>query len=231
MIADDPNVKMVEGLIQYLEGITDEFVLIGGCATGLLLTNSNLGQVRPTTDVDLVTCLATRYEYEQMAQRLRERGFMEDAESGVICRWKVGPYIIDVIPTETNVFGFGNAWHKEAYETSVDVTLPSGKSMKLITSPFFLATKIEAFHDRGNNDFLASHDIEDIVTVLNGRESTAQEVQESSEQLQAYLRDEFEAFLLNQTFLDSLAGHLRPDRTSQGRLTLVLNQIRTIAQF
>jgi hypothetical protein len=33
----------------------------------------------------------------------------------------------------------------------------------------FVATKFEAFHGRGNNDHLASHDLEDIITVVDGR--------------------------------------------------------------
>lgn len=33
----------------------------------------------------------------------------------------------------------------------------------------FIATKLEAFADRGGGDFLASHDLEDITTVTDGR--------------------------------------------------------------
>jgi hypothetical protein len=38
--------------------------------------------------------------------------------------------------------------------------------IKLITAPAFLGTKFEAYSDRGAGDMLASHDLEDIINVL-----------------------------------------------------------------
>ncbi|MCG7927233.1 MAG: hypothetical protein JAY67_17055 [Candidatus Thiodiazotropha taylori] len=231
MIPDDPNAQMVEGLIKYLSGITDEFVLIGGCATGLLITEPTTTKVRPTIDVDLVASLATRMEYEQIADKLRERGFVEDSTSDVICRWKIGSFLVDIIPTEENVFGFGNAWYKEAYNTASKEKLPSGEIIRLISSPYFLATKIIAFHNRGNGDYSASHDIEDIITVLNGRKEIVDEVQTSTEELQEFLREEFEALLLEPAFTDAVSWHLLPDDISQARLPEIFQKFRVIAQL
>lgn len=231
MIPDDPNVQMVEGLVKHLSGITDDFVLIGGCATGLLITEPMTTKVRPTTDVDLIASLATRSEYEQIADKLRERGFVEDATSDVICRWKIGPFLIDVIPTEENVFGFGNVWYREAYDTASKIELPSGVQIRLIASPYFVATKIIAFHNRGNGDFGASHDIEDIITVLNGRKELEDEVQVSTRGLQEFLRDEIEAFLLDPSFTEAISWHLLPDEISQAKLPDIFQKLRTIAQL
>lgn len=36
-------------------------------------------------------------------------------------------------------------------------------------APYFCATKLEAFGGRGKNDYLASHDLEDLITVVDGR--------------------------------------------------------------
>ncbi len=231
MIPDDPNVQMVEGLVEHLYGITDEFVLIGGCATGLLVTEPMTTKVRPTTDVDLVASLATRSEYEQIAIKLRERGFVEDTTSDVICRWRIGPFLIDVIPTEEKVFGFGNMWYKKAYETAGEIELPSGVQIRLIASPYFVATKIIAFHNRGNGDFGASHDMEDIITVLNGRKELVSEVQDSTGKLQDFLRDEIEAFLLDSSFTEAVSYHLLPDDISQAKLPEIFHRLRTIAQL
>lgn len=231
MIPDDPNVQMVEGLLTHLSGITNDFVLIGGCATGLLITDITTTKVRPTIDVDLVASLATRSEYDQIAKKLRERGFVEDATSDVICRWKIGSYLIDIIPTDKKVFGFGNAWYKEAYNTAIEVELPSGNIIRLIAAPYFLATKVIAFHNRGNGDFGASHDIEDIITVLNGRKEIVDEVQASTKQLQEFLRDEFESLLLNSAFNESVSWHLLPDTISQAKLPDIFIKLRVIAQL
>ena len=173
----------------------------------------------------------TREQYEQIAVKLRERGFVEDINSDVICRWRIAPFLIDVIPTEKKVFGFGNIWYKEAYNTASEIELPSGVSIRLIASPYFIATKVIAFHNRGNGDFGASHDIEDIITVLNGRKELVDEVRSSSEKLQEFLRDEFEAFLLDPTFTDAVSWHLLPDEISQAKLPEIFKRLRVIAQL
>ena len=49
----------------------------------------------------------------------------------------------------------------------------------MITAPYFLATKFEAFHGRGNSDYRMSHDLEDIVTVIDGRPELASEVEKT----------------------------------------------------
>jgi hypothetical protein len=38
----------------------------------------------------------------------------------------------------------------------------------LITAPFFLGTKMEAFYDRGENDYHMSHDLEDFIALWRG---------------------------------------------------------------
>lgn len=54
-----------------------------------------------------------------------------------------------------------------------------------------LATKIEAFKTRGNNDFLRSHDFEDIITIIAGRIEIADEILLAEEKLKAHLKQFF----------------------------------------
>jgi hypothetical protein len=51
----------------------------------------------------------------------------------------------------------------------VSVELPSGAGVRSVSAPYFLATKLEAFDGRGSGDYLTSHDIEDLVAVIDGR--------------------------------------------------------------
>ena len=67
------------------------------------------------------------------------------------------------------------------------MTLPGGRSIHVITAPFFLATKMEAFRGRGKMDFQASHDLEDFVAVLEGRETVVQEIAGSPQDVRDYL--------------------------------------------
>lgn len=48
--------------------------------------------------------------------------------------------------------------------------------VRMITAPYFIACKLAAFAGRGNGDYLMSHDMEDIVAVMDGRPELVSEV-------------------------------------------------------
>ena len=84
------------------------------------------------------------------------------------------------MPTVKNILGFANQWYPLAITTAQPVTLPSGQTIKLIAAPVFIATKLEAFKDRGKDasgqpDLLGSHDLEDIITVSDRRPELIEE--------------------------------------------------------
>jgi hypothetical protein len=86
-VTQDPNLSKIELIAGALGPLRDQLVFVGGCAVGLLITDTAAAPVRVT----------------------------------------------------------------------------------LITAPAFLATKFEAYSDRGGDDMLASHDLEDIINILDGR--------------------------------------------------------------
>lgn len=87
--------------------------------------------------------------------------------------------LLDVMPTNPEILGFGNEWYEQARQNSVVVSLPSGTSIHVVTSPYFLATKLAAFDGRGDNDYVLSHDIEDVVAIIDGRPEVVDEVRAS----------------------------------------------------
>ena len=62
--------------------LTDRMVFLGGCATGLLLTDPAAPEVRPTRDVDVITEVGSLAEYYRLADALRVAGFVEDQGLG-----------------------------------------------------------------------------------------------------------------------------------------------------
>jgi hypothetical protein len=86
------------------------------------------------------------------------------------------------------------------------VTLPGGQAIWVITAPFFLGTKMEAFRGRGKMDFSASHDLEDFVAVIEGRDTLLHEVAESPRELRQYLSEAAKVLLAESRFLDVLPG-------------------------
>ena len=185
----------------------DSLVFVGGCATGLLVTSVRAQPIRMTKDVDVVTQAATAQEYHAMEGSLRKLGFANDMTAGApICRWIYRGMQLDLMPSSMGVLGFHNRWYPYAIESAQPVALPSGLSIRLISAPVFVATKLEAFKGRGDGDYLLSHDLEDITTVVDGRASLLEEIVASPASLRRYLAGEVHALLATNAFLDALPG-------------------------
>ena len=166
----------------------------------------------------------------RLSDQLRQLGFIADVSEGApIFRWKTDDVILDVMLTDPKILGFGNQWFAPAFEASVWNVLPSGKQIRLLPAPYFLATKFEAFACRGKKDNLMSRNIEDIVTVIDGRPEIVSEIKQASEALKAYLVTCCSELLKNRDFLDALPGHLLPDAASQARSVVVINRLKDIS--
>jgi hypothetical protein len=226
----DPNLAMLETATETLGDLCDSLVFIGGCATGLLLTASRAHSIRATKDIDVVTKVATIRGYHTVEKQLAQRGFQHDTSPDApICRWVGAGVTLDLMPSEPGILNFHNRWYPLAVNSAEKADLPSGRSINLIAGPVFIATKLEAFKGRGNGDFLASHDMEDIVTVVDGRDSLLDEATHSPTELRKYLSAEISALTNSDDFLDSLAGHLPADAGSQSRLPVLIERLRSLA--
>lgn len=226
MNPNDPNVALVEIAAAALDPLLDRVVFIGGSTAGLMITDNTRPAVRATQDVDLIVEIGSKAEYYKLSQQLRAAGFREHPE--VVCRWRLGELKIDVMPTEKEILGFSNRWYPAAMRDARSVALPSGREIRLISPPLFLATKIEAFYDRGAGDFGASHDIEDIVNLIDGRPEIVDEVKSAESEVLSYLREEFDDLLASR-FVDVIPWHLGPQPEDQLRTETVIQRVRAIA--
>lgn len=225
------NLKMVLYVARKLGSLLEKFVFLGGSATGLLISDPAAPDVRMTQDVDVIVEAATWLEYHQLEQELIQRGFAQDTSEGApICRWLIDGFIVDVMPVTEEILGFSNIWYGPALRYSELREVAPELTIRLVTAPYFLATKIEAFRGRGNGDYLASHDLEDIITLIDGRKELLGEIRTTPTDLRVFLADTFRDLLANSEFIESISGHLLPDKASQGRLTLVMQRITQIAE-
>jgi len=231
MNTTDPNLPLLESVVKALGPLCQQFVFVGGCVTGLLITETAAPPVRVTKDVDAIVEILSLTEYHALERQLESGGFRHDrSPDAPICRWIVGSALLDVMPTDESVLGFGNRWYAEAIHTAVQVSLPSGRKIRLISPPTFLGTKLEAFYGRGAGDFLASHDLEDIITVVDGRPELSKEIREAPLQLREYLVAQLRALLQDDNFLEALPAHLPGDAASQARLPVLIRRLRALAQ-
>ena len=135
------------------------------------------------------------------------------------------------MPTESSILGFSNRWYPLAVETALTLVLPSGITIRLISAPAFMATKFVAFADRGNNDFLASHDLEDIINLIDGRPELVDEVAQSLTELRSYLAAQCGTLLDTQAFHDGLQGLIVPDALHGAQVAKVTQRLTHLANF
>jgi len=183
------------------EELLDQVAFVGGCTTGLLLTDEyTLEQVRYTDDVDLIVHVVSHVEWAKLQEILREKGFAEDAsESAVICRMVLGELKVDFMP-DSGVLGFSNPWYPEALKTAEYYSLADGINIRLVRPEYFVATKLQAYQGRGKNDPMGSHDIEDILNLFSGRASLIKELAQADLKLREYVAEQISQLLDNRDF-------------------------------
>lgn len=222
----DPNLPLLEDAARKLAHFLEEIVFVGGVTLGLLITDEAAAPIRGTNDVDVIAEIITYADYIAFSERLREANFTEDSgEKAITCRWYNGSLILDVMAIEEAALGFTNRWYASAIKYASPLTLPSGLTIRVITAPFFLGTKMEAFRTRGKMDFQASHDLEDFVAVIEGRDSLLEELRIAPPELRAYLADAARSLLAERRFMDVLPGFVLESE----RVPLIEKRLASIA--
>ena len=215
------------GLLRPMLG---DLVFVGGAVTSLLVTDDGAGAPRTTLDVDAIAEITSHAEYAVFGERLRVLGFSEDTREGSpLCRWIYAESILDVMPLDESILGFSNRWYRAAMSAAIVHRLTDDLEVRVVTAPYFLATKLEAFKGRGRSDFFASHDLEDLVFVVDARPTIVEEVRAETQSLREYLQIEIARLVAMQEFVDALPGYLLRDAASQARIGVVLQRLKGLA--
>ena len=173
----NPNLDLLLAIARALGPLRERVVFVGGCATGLLVTNQAVTDIRSTEDVDAIIEIASLVAYHALRPELTKLGFVQTIQDNTPpFRWLWQRMQLDLVPLDEKVLGFANAWYRTGFANAVVSHPAPDVSLKHLSAPYFLATKFEAFKDRGRNDVYASHDLEDIITIVDGRAELADEI-------------------------------------------------------
>lgn len=214
MRLDDPNLPQLRIIATALGELREQLVFVGGSVTGLLITDPLATGIRATKDVDTIAD-ADRVAFRQMESRVAKSGFDRDFDGGVTCRWihRESGLLLDLMPVAPEVLGFSNRWYPYTVATADTVNLGDGLSIRVANAVGFVATKLEAFTDRGSGDIPASHDLEDLLAVVDGRVELAEELSRAPESLRRALAEAFAALLDHPDFRNVLPGLIsEPER-------------------
>lgn len=221
----NPNMALLVGMAQAMGPLCDQVVFVGGCATGLLLDDAGLMDVRSTVDVDAIVEVASLAGYHRLTEQLMQRGFEQTlADNTPPFRWYWNRMQLDLVPLDEKVLGFANPWYRVGFEAALVTDVAFGLMLRHLSAPHFLATKFEAFKDRGQNDVYLSHDLEDIMTVVEGRSTVATEVGAAAADVRRHVGHSVAALLALPAFHNALPGLLSYPEREEG-VKARLNQI------
>jgi predicted nucleotidyltransferase len=219
------NVTRIKVVYDALQELAGEVVFVGGAVVSLYADRPAIG-VRPTDDVDIVVELMSYSGFAAVEEKLRKKGFAHDKESRIICRYKINGVIVDIMPTGEGILGFSNKWYADAFANSFEFLLDDQYRIRLFQPAWFIASKLEAFNDRGGNDGRMSSDFEDIVFILNNRNDIWQEMRSAPEPVKKYLKEQFNSLLANQYIYEWIGTHL--EFSEQRRVNLIIGGLNQL---
>jgi len=142
----------------------ENFVFVGSCVLGLYMRPSG-APFRPTIDADVISTVAPWTVQEKQLADLCERGILVPDEK-LLCRYHIqGKGVaVDVLSPEGRNVGGITEWFLKAAAHAKTFTLDDEVRVRAVAPPYFLATKLEAWCDRGE-DVRSDKDAEDIVAL------------------------------------------------------------------
>jgi hypothetical protein len=215
----------------HLDAAGLNYAFTGGSVVNLLLDAPDLSPARPTKDVDVIVELVSGRRYSDVEEVLRKGGFNhDDSEGAPICRWRLGLLVVDIMPTDGGLIGLNTKWFREALETAKIVEY-AHERLRVVSPIGLLVTKYLTFTERGEGDYYASHDLEDFLTVVDGRSHIVEEIGQARSDLRAYLVLACRALSAEGEFIEALPGYLPPDSASQARLPILLRKLEGICSL
>ena len=130
------------------------------------------------------------------------------------------------MPTDDDTKGFKNYWYEEGFKNAINYKINEEITIKILSAPYFIATKLEAFKGRGNSDGRTSHDFEDIIFVLENRKSIWDELNHADHKLKEYLTLEFRTLFKNKNLFEWIDCHV--ESGSPPASILIMDEIQKL---
>jgi predicted nucleotidyltransferase len=202
----------VERVAAKIAPIADEVVFIGAAVAEFYVTRPVSETVRATEDTDVLTGIRTYTEYhERLGPSLRRLGFRQESGDPAY-RWRDDDDVLDVLTAE-DVHGFTNRWYSSGWRAAVEYELGSDLAIRILPPVHYLATKIEAHLDRGEDDPYGSPDFEDIVYVLANRPEIFAEIRDEPGGIGDWVADRLRQLFPAASAAEYLTANLRTGST------------------
>jgi hypothetical protein len=219
------NIGVVEEVAIALQELKDQMVFVGGAVVSLYADDPVADEIRPTSDIDMTIKLLNFSSWTQMQNRLAKLKIYPDPFGHSMCSYKYKDIPLDIIPADDSHIGQSNRWYKYGFEDVWKVQVNT-MEIQILPSPCYLASKFDAYNDRGG-DYRTSHDFEDIIYVIDNRLNICEEIAQAHKDVLDYLKTEFSK-VVNDDFLeDILLAHIHPLLLEE-RALIIRNKLNSI---
>lgn len=202
------NIAVVAEVAKALKNIKKEMVFVGGAVVSLYTDDPAADEIRPTQDVDMTLNIFNLSHWEQVQAQLLELGFHPDPFGHAICSYKYNDIPVDIMAAEDGPLGPANRWYKIGFE-NLWTAKAKEQEIYILSAPCYLATKFEAFNDRGT-DYRSSHDMEDIINILDNRMNIVEEIAKDDKRIENFIKEQLQNIINNGLMQEVLMAHIHP---------------------
>jgi hypothetical protein len=226
------NLEAIIDVAKAVESVGHNFVFTGACVLPFLVAKEFCPGLRTTQDVDVIVQVISRTQMAEVEEKLRSVGFQNDqwTESRHRCRWVYNGIIVDVMSDDSeDNNSCPSKWFQFAAATPISREIESGFFIRHLSAVAFLATKLDAFANRGESDIRGSKDLEDIVALIDGRVSLLAEVESARLEVKQLIALQINRLLRRDDIEEIVNGHLSPESKRSGRDARVLTILQQMA--
>jgi len=226
------NINKIQTLATVLDDLLKNVVFVGGSVLELYVTDHAAYENRPTDDIDIIISTPTLGGFYAWEHELKAKGFVQDTapHNNKKHLWNYQDIQVNLIPMLTESLGYTNRWYEEAVFHANSYTLPNGTSIKLFPAAYYLAVKIEAYHQRGKDDIRLSEDFEDIIYLLGSRVEILEEISHAFYEVRNFIREAFAGLLQNYDLEEGICYAL-PDGTDDDAVERILHILKEATQM
>lgn len=202
------NIAVVAEVAEALKDIKKDMVFVGGVVVSLYTDDPAADEIRPTQDIDMTLNIVNLSHWEKVQAQLGTLGFHPDPYGHAICRYKYKDIPVDIMSADDGPLGPSNPWYKIGFE-NIWTAKAKDQTIKILSAPCYLATKFEAFNDRGS-DYRTSHDIEDIIYVIDNRNSIVEEIANDDLRIANFIKEQLQNITNKGLMQEVLMAHIHP---------------------
>ncbi len=202
------NIAVVAEVAEALQHIKDQMVFVGGAVVSLYTDDPAADEIRPTQDIDMTLNIVNLSHWEKVQEQLGALGFYPDPFGHSICSYKYKDIPVDIMASEEGPLGPANRWYKMGFE-NLWTAKAKDQEIKILSAPCYLATKFEAFNDRGS-DYRTSHDIEDIIYIVDNRVGIVEEIRKDDYRIANFIKEQLQKIINKGMMHEILMAHIHP---------------------